>query len=219
MRGKKSGVLAVAGAQLEVSEFSKRRMTREERLYAMMLEPAKAVRFESRPNEARWFCLSVAGGADFTVGGKLSTAGVEVFILKRKEILVKAGKSFDIEKPVFAGYIFVRILPTAEAFHAIKQVVDVQNILKDGIRYAEVPSAHMDAFTRVYTKPDPQRMPVDRSISQGCLALITDDLFTGYKCGVVQVFSGRNPRVRVSVMGFGEYAHDVTLPLAYLQKL
>lgn len=185
----------------------------------MMLEPAKAARFESRPSDARWFCVSVAGGADFTVGSKLSTAGVEVFVLKRKETLVKAGKKIEIEKPIFGGYIFVRIMPIAEAFHAIKKVEDVQDILGNGMRYTEVPVAHMDVFTRVYTKPDPERMSVDRSIGQGCLARITEDLFAGYDCVVVQVFSGRNPDVRVSVMGFGEYSHDVTMPLAYLQKL
>ncbi|KQR27217.1 hypothetical protein ASF91_19560 [Rhizobium sp. Leaf155] len=185
----------------------------------MLLEPAKAVRFESQPKSARWFCVSVEGGADFTVSGKLSTAGVEVFVLREKWIAVKDGKKIEGERPVFGGYIFVRMLPFAEAFHAIKQVKDVREILGDGVRYTEVPNAHLEVFTKVCEKIDVERMPVDRSIGQGNRARITHDVFAGYDCVVVQVSGGRNPRVRVSVLGFGEYAHDVTLPLAFLQKL
>lgn len=218
-RGKITGAQAGVCTTNEISAFAKRRMTREERLLSMLLEPAKAARFESQPNMARWFCVSVAGGTDFTIAGKLSTAGVDVFVLREKWVAVKAGKKIEGERPVFGGYIFVRMMPVAEAFHAVKQVKDVLDILGDGVRYTEVPAAHLDVFTKVCEKADVERMPVDRTIGQGSRAVITEDLFKGYECVVVQVFSGRHPDVRVSISGFGEYAHDVTMPLAFLRKL
>lgn len=210
---------ACAGDGVEPSQWSKKRMTREERLYAMMLEPAKAARFESQPDNARWFCVSVAGSADFTVEGKLSTAGVEVFALREKHVFVKGGKKIEAEKPVFGGYLFVRMLPVAEAFHAIMQVKDVKNILGDGKRYTEIPVNHMAVFTRVFDEPDVARMSVDRTIGQGQQARIIGGLFAGHDCLVLQVSGGRNPRVRVCVLGFGEYSRDVTLDLALLRKL
>lgn len=210
---------ACAGDSVEPSQWSKNRMTRQEKLYAMMLEPAKAARFESEPDKARWFCVSVSGGADFTVAGKLSTAGVEVFALREKHVFVKGGKKFEGERPVFGGYIFVRIMPVAAAFHALLRVEDVKEILGDSSRYTEVPAAHMDVFTRVFDEPDVARMPVDRTIGQGHQARIIDGLFAGHDCLVLQVSGGRNPRVRVCVLGFGEYSRDVTLDLALLRKL
>lgn len=219
MRGKKSGALAGAGVDKPISEFARSRMTREERLYAMMLEPAKATRFETTPTEARWFCFSVAGGADFTIEGKLSTAGVEVFVLREQRETIKKGVKIVSERPVFGGYVFVRMLPIAAAFHAIKQVKGVVDFIGDGVRYTEIPEKQMVVFKRVFEAVNVERMPVDRSIAQGQRAYITHGLFAGSNCVVVRVKSGRNPRVNVCVEGYGEFAHDVEIDLAFLQKL
>lgn len=218
MRGIKSGAQADVCAVVEPTEWQKRKMTREERLYSALLEPAKAKRFADREG-GKWFCVSVKSGTEFALERKLSTAGVEAFVLRDKEEIVKKGVKYFAETPVFRGYLFVRILPSPEAFHALKEVEEVRDFLGNGTRYTEIPDAHMVVFTTVSKPVDVQRMPVDRSIGQGQRVRIIDGHFAGGTCIVLQVKSGRNPRVRVYLEGYGEFARDVTLDLALLQKL
>lgn len=219
MTAKNTKVQAGVCEEKAVSEFSKRRMTRNERLYRALLEPASAERFEKRPDWAHWYCVSVAGGADFAVESKLSKAGVEVFALREKFDVVKGGKKISAERPIFKGYLFVRILPLAEAFQALKHLTEIRDFLGDGTQYIVIPNEHMEIFQRTYEKIHVERMPVDKSIGQGNRAHITDGVFAGRECLVLQVMSGRNPKVRVFVEGFGEFARDVTLDLAFLRKL
>lgn len=219
MRNTNTGKRAVVAEAVEPSEWSKGRTALAERMEAERLLPAQAERFAGRPEVARWYCVSVNWGCEFAVESKLAKAGVEVFVLRERFDFVKGGKKFEGERPVFKGYVFVRIWPFADAFIALKQVKKVRDILGNEKGYQVVPNAHIDVFKRVFEKVDVARMPVDRSIGQGSKAHITHGHFTGRDCVVVQVTGGRNPRARVCVDGFGDYARDVTIDLAFLQKL
>lgn len=221
MQNKITGKRAVKAdaTKVEPSQWSRGRTALAERMEAESLHPAQAGRFEGRPELARWYCVSVNWGCEFAVEGKLSKAGVEVFLPREKFDIVKGGKKIEGERPLFKGYLFVRIVPFVASFMALRRVKKVRDILGNGEVYQVVPNAHIDVFKRVFEKVDVERMPVDRTIGQGSKARITHGHFAGRNCVVLQVTGGRNPRVRVCVDGFGEFAHDVKMDLAFLRKL
>lgn len=219
MTAKNTKVQAKPCEEKAVSEFSKRRMTRDERLYRALLEPASTSRFEKRPDWAHWYCVSVVGGTEFALEGKLSKAGVEVFVVRERGVVVNKGRKIEFEKPMFKNYVFVRILPLADAFHALLTLSEVRGFLGDGTRYHVISNEHMSVFKGSFEKKHVERMPVDRSIGQGQEVSIVHGPFAGFNCVVLQVSMKRDARARVWIDAFGKPFEIESIPVAFLQKL
>lgn len=221
MPNKFSGAQAGACASdgVEPSQWSKDRMTRALRLATAQLAAASSRLVAEREKEARWYCLALHGGHEFDVEKRISDAGVEIFVPQEIWVTIKNGRKIEGKEALLPGYALVRIVPSAAAFQGLLQQKSIFGFVGRGASYHIVRDNDVAVLKGISDKNDVSRMPVDRSIGQGHRARVTKGVFAGYDCVVLQVMSGRNPRVRVSVEAFGELSRDVTMALAFIEKL
>lgn len=219
MRGKKSGLQAGACADKEITDWQKGRMTRALRLAKNQLADAMASLVQATPKAARWYCMAVRGGHELAVEKNLLDAGVEVFVARERWSKVKKGVKIEGERAMLPGYMLVRIVPSAGAFHGLKQQDGVSDFVGGALGYYVVRDADVAVLKAISDSGDVCRMPVDRSIGQGQRARIHKGAFAGHECVVVQVTAARVPTARVWLGAFGQHSFDVTMPLAFLEKL
>lgn len=211
---KRAGACDVEG--VEPSKWQKTRITRQQRLYRAMLLPASAALVEQRPAEARWFCLNVYDGAEFTVESRLADGGVKVLVAREKFEKIVKGEKIEGERACFTGYVFVRIVPSALAFERLRKVKGVVDFLHNGERYHTVRDHDLGFYA---DKLNIDRMKADKTIGDGCEVVIRFGPFAGLDCVVLQVTDpkSRTPYARLWVKVYGREIKNV--PLAFIEKV
>lgn len=211
MRARK--VKAVDG--LEPSAWQQNRVTRQQRLLRSMLAPASQALVRARPDDARWFCLVVKDGCELPVSKHLEDGGVEVLVpTETVERKTAKGLRYDAERALYAGYAFVRLVPSSEAFDRLRKVKSVLDFLRFGERYHEVREADLAFYLC-----DVDRLPKDKTICDGTKVAIRFGPFSGLKAVVLQVVKPQssNPYCRVWL---DVYQREIkNLPLAFVEKL
>lgn len=205
--------------QGEPSQWQKARMTRMQRLAKAQLQAASAGVVAQLPDRARWYCLALEGGREATVEHHLTQAGVENFLAKERWVAIRKGQKIEGERPMMPGYILVRVVPSNEAFHGLRQQKFVRAFVGNDAGYHVVSDRDVAVIKGISLGGEINRMPVDRSIGEGSAVEIAHGPFAGFKAVVVQVTSGRSPRARLWVEAFGSQREISSIPLALLKKL
>lgn len=207
---------ACDAATVEPSQWQRNRMTRQQRLYQAMLLPASSALVDSRPDDARWFCLQVRDGSEFTVESRLTDGGVRALVPREKYTKDRKDGPIEAERACFEGYVFVNIVPSALAFERIKKVKAVVDFLHNGERYHIVRARDLGFYA---DKLNIDRMKSDKTIGDGNKVRIVYGPFTGLEGVVLQVTApkSRTPAVRVWITDFGKEVKN--MPLAHVEKM
>lgn len=195
------------------------RVHRMQRIRSANLHAAARDVIESKPRMAKWFCLKVERGREFAVEKLLSDANVEAFMPREKWIKVRQGKTIEGELPFFPNYMLVRIVPSEEAFHGLKRVKYVSDIVGGPNGYHAVSDGHVDVFKQICSDIAIPRIATDKTISDGDRADIVSGPFAGFLCLVVSVTWSRQARARVAIDLDGKVFEIDSMPLAFLKKL
>lgn len=192
---------------------------RMRRIAAKNLKEASMTITENHPELARWYCLQVMKGHEFSVENELQAANVEVFMPREKTMQVRHGRRIECELPFFPGYLLVRFVPSAHAFQGMRRQRNVVGIIGGGDgRYHVIRDEVVKAFKRIGEMGMP-RMATDKSFKDGDKADIVDGPFSGFLCVVVAVKWSRQARARVVIDMQGRSFEIDSMPLAFLKKL
>lgn len=195
------------------------KVNRMVRIRGAHLHAASHDEVESKPNKAKWFCLRVEHGREFTVEKTLIEANVEAFMPREKWMRVRHGKKIEGELPFFPNYMLVRIVPSERAFHGLKGVKYVADIVGGPNGYHVVSEGHVNVFKQICHDVSVPRIATDKTISDGDRADITTGPFAGFMCLVVNVTWSRQARARVAIDLDGKVFEIDSMPLAFLKKL
>jgi len=198
---------------------AQQRVHRMERIRSAHLHAASRDVIQSKPKKAKWFCLRVERGREFAVENLLSDANVEAFMPREKWMRVRHGKKTAVELPFFPNYMLVRIVPSEEAFHGLKRVKYVSDIVGGPNGYHVVSESHVDVFKQICDDVTVPRIATDKTISDGDRADIMTGPFAGFMCLVVSVTWSRQARARVAIDLDGKVFEIESMPLAFLKKL
>ncbi|OWZ95123.1 antitermination protein NusG [Sinorhizobium sp. LM21] len=188
---------------------------RIQRIAARNLKAASMKVTEMNPEKARWYCLHILRGKEFDVENALTAARVEVLVPREKIVSMRAGKKIETEVPRLASYLLVRLVPSAEAFSALRNQKHVLDFVGGTAGYHVI----KESDVAVFKSKNPLRVATDKTIGQGTKADIVLGPFAGFRCIVTAVKWCREAKasVRIDVQG---KAFDIdSMPLAYLKKV
>lgn len=205
-------------ARAEIETRRKQREGRILRLASQQLRFAVKDAGGEQTNGARWFCLQVASGFDFTVEKLLLDCGVEVLVPREKVVIIRRGEKIETDRPIFSGYVLVRFVPSPEAFDGLRRQKNVFGFVAGLTGYLVVSEREVKRFQQL-TLSLISRMPTDKSIGEGTEARITYGPFAGIECVVLAVKWRREGRARVRIVYDGNPFEIADMPLAFLERL
>lgn len=174
---------------------------------------------ERQPKAARWYCLQIATGREFAVEKLLAEADVMTLLPTERVIKIRCDKKFETERAFFPGYLLVRCVPSPIAFHALRKVKYVIDIVGDDSRYHVVADEDVRLFEKVAEGMTPPRVTTDKTFTDGDRANIVSGPFAGFSCLVVQVKWSRMAKAKVRI-DLNSRSFDIeSMPLAFLEKL
>lgn len=223
MTGKKIRYRPMIEAELtaEEKEIAISRSTRADRaarIAAGKLQAASKEKIERTPKMAKWYCLRVETGKEFSVEKSLRDANVEVFMPVETVVFVKKGRKLESVKPFFRSYILVRCVSSAEAFAALRDVDHVHDIVGGMNGYHVVLDADVQRFRALTESDEGPRVATDKSMKDGDVAEITDGPFAGFTCLVTAVKWCRQARAKVVIDVVGKQFEIESMPIAFLKK-
>lgn len=222
-RGRRAEVRDIDAEALSANDVARisrgrDRVTRALRLARQQLAEASAVLVEREPKKARWYCMQVEGRSEFTVEKLLADAGVHVLLPKQKWVSAYKGKRIEGERPLFPGYLLVRIVPSAAAFEGLRMQRGVAEFVGDAKGYHIVVDKDVALFERLSSE-QLVRMEADKTIGQGCEALIEKGPFAGFRCVVLDVKWARMATGKVRIIAGDRFFIADNMPIAFLKKL
>ncbi|AID18404.1 transcription antitermination protein NusG [Rhizobium phage vB_RleM_PPF1] len=182
------------------------------------LAAASADLVEREPKKAKWYCLQVMTGREITVENALASAKVEFVSPREKVVVVRKGRKVETERMFFPGYLLVHCVPSPEAFHGLRRVKSVIDIVGGRDRYHIIRNEDVSVFRKMADHPAP-RVQTDKTITDGDTAEITGGPFNGFSCVVVKVKWCREARAEVQIEVFGRSFNIKSMPLAFIKKL
>ena len=198
-----------------LSDWQKGRLTRHERLMRSKLAPASSDLIKANPSAARWYCLTVVDGREIALGKTLADAGVEALVpTEIIERISSKGQRYEVKRPMFAGYAFVRLIPSLLAFERLRSVESGIDFLRSGECYQEVADADMG---RCFCEID--RLSKDKSICDSSQVEVIYGPFAGMKAIVIQVIKPRSQHPKCRVWSELYQREIANVPLAFLRKL
>lgn len=192
---------------------------RMRRIAARNLKEASMDVAAKNPESARWYCLQVAKGREFSVQDDLKGAGVEVFLPTERVGIVSRGVKIERDEPIFPCYVLVRCVASASAFSGLAGQRYVQCIVggRNGTPHA-VSDRIINSFKSLIEAGVP-RTTTDKSFCQGDQAEIVAGPFGGFSCTLLAVKWCRQAKARVLIMHDGNAFEIESMPLAFLKKL
>jgi len=221
MTGGKRATARIDNDQVALDEIEQRRKVREGRVLRLARAELRAASIEiteSRAKDARWFCLKVAHGHDFTVEKLLTDCGVQVLAPRETVEKIRRGKKIECFRAFFPGYLLVRLVPSAEAFAGVRKQKNISGFVGGANGYHIIPDAHVVVFKPI-SAPVIADLPVDRTIGQASRCRVKDGPFSGFECVVMSVKWKREPRGKVRVEVEGNFVVVDNMPIAFLEKL
>jgi transcriptional antiterminator NusG len=171
-------------------------------------------------SEARWYCLQIKKDCETSVENALRLSRIEAFMPRELLVEVRRGRRVERSIPYFPGYMLVRIVPSAAAFHALKSHEDVVDIVGGHTgSYHVVRDADVDVFRRFCEQTEAPRIEVDKTIKDGDRADIIDGPFAGFMCIITSVKWCRQAKASVRIDVQGKAFDLASIPLAFLKKV
>jgi len=151
---------------------------------------------------AKWVVARVKPHEERIVSEELTAKGISNWrpIAKRRQPPRHGKKSITIERPIFQGYLFIRLVPSAEAWVGALCASRLSGYLgRDGLPVC-LPDSFIKALKVDCKKPGladiPDKFPI------GSKPEITSGPFTGF-LSTVEKIKGNGERLKVEVNVFG----------------
>jgi transcription antitermination factor NusG len=103
-------------------------------------------------NRERWYAVQTRSNLEKTVTNELSIKGIENYCPAFQEVHQWADRKKSIERPVFPGYVFARILDTGPTRLAVKQTHGAVRILGTADNIEPVPDREIDSIQQMLKK-------------------------------------------------------------------
>lgn len=194
------------------------RADRIARIAATKLRAASMEMIERKPKMAKWYCLRVESGREFAVEKSLQDANVDAFMPADKVVRVLKGKRIEGSRPLLPGYILVRFVPSAEAFHGLKNVKHVVDIVGGNDGYHVVRNEDVERLKALKGDSAIPYVTTDKTWQEGDRGEITFGSFAGFICSVLSVKWCRQARARVLIDVSGRSFEIESMPIAFLKK-
>ncbi|TCN30321.1 transcription termination/antitermination protein NusG [Sinorhizobium americanum] len=190
---------------------------------ANMLSMASA----NQPGEKGWFVLQVVSGREKAVENLLREKGVMSYLplVQGGVKMVRGHKVRSPERPAFAGYVMVSVVPSAAAFAGLVSVRNVEDILGGAQKPHRVSDETMSRF-KIMLGDWAEATARAKDFNKGDWVEFDEGPFAGFKGHIVKLrkmvlIRGEKP---VAVEGvvevdIGGRVSSVTTPLALLVKL
>ena len=224
-KGRRAGAHQAGTESLSDSErgwqrWRQQRVTRRLRLARQQLAKASAKLVEADRESARWFCLTVSGGKEFSVEKLLTDAGVQVLLPSEKVVWVKRGKKVEGERLMFPGYLLVRIVPSAEAFEGLRRQErqGVTGFVSGPTGYHVISDRELNRWWQL-SDAEIGAMETDKTIGQGSRVRVKQGFWAGLTCVVIDVKWRRKPTARLQIEGAASAMPLDKMPIAFLEKL
>lgn len=170
----------IKGAKLAFRPMTEAEMTQDERARAYgARDQARALRSARSnlvheassekvgfSNSSRWIVATCRSGSEQTIAQELQDARIETWcpMEKFRTRPRRSLKPVDIYRPFFRGYLFVRLVPTPEAFAGVLSASRLSGIMSQDGRPFLMPSKLMDALMlgmkkRVIVQEDEVKLP------------------------------------------------------------
>lgn len=178
--------------------------------------------WESGPVTARWYVLSIAPGEDIAVDNALAEAKVEHWMVTEKKTAKWRGgrrhqRFCAVVKPIFPGYMFVRLAWGEMAWKLLSGIEGVDGIVGGAISPAPLRDKEFDKF-RARADDDPNfLLALSSALKAGDAVRIDEGPFAHF-AGIVLALSEKTSRAMVEVDIFGRKT-PVDLDLAQIEKL
>jgi len=194
------------------------RTVERSRITEAHLQAASSDLVDAKPKRAKWFCLQVMTGREFSVEKQLSDAQIRFSSPRQMTCFIRKGRKILSERPFFPGYILVQCVPSAEAFDGLKRVKNVLDIVGGIGGYHVVNDADVSVFNAM-TTPEAPRMETNKTFQDGDEGYIEHGPFAGFNCVVVKVTWCREARAEVRINVRGRNFDIKSMPLAFVTKL
>ncbi|MBN2557799.1 MAG: antiterminator LoaP [Clostridia bacterium] len=139
---------------------------------------------DSAMNGKQWYVLFVKTGSEERIKRDLSArfeSGPAFYVPRKLMKERKDGKWHNVIRPLFPGYVLVHGEITTESYYALKEVLDIYFILKDGCKPLQISEAEI--------------LPIMHLLNDGGDVIGTSDIIMEgdrifVKSGPLQAFDG-----------------------------
>lgn len=148
--------------------------------------------------EAQWYVVRTRTGHEDRVVNQLKTksACLGVFLPKTEVTEVRRGRKRKREKPLFPGYIFVKMILRDEHWHEIRHTPGVINFISSGQRPIPVDEREITAIMEMVSSGEVP--PVSAPFEVGDTVQIINGPFMG-AIGVIDEVNEKRERAKVLI--------------------
>jgi len=99
--------------------------------------------------QAQWYALQTRPRHEKKIAGELEQKGVTTFLPVVSEIRKWSDRRMKVELPLFSCYVFVNIVPTAEARVRVLRSYGALNFVGNGKQGASIPDSQIEDIRRL----------------------------------------------------------------------
>ncbi|RKY04036.1 transcription termination/antitermination factor NusG [Candidatus Poribacteria bacterium] len=158
----------------------------------------EAHKVDEEQGRARWYVVRTRTGHEDRVLDHLKNkkACLRVFLPKTEVTEVRGGRKRKKEKPLFPGYVFVKMVFRDELWHEIKRTPGVINLISAGQKPIPVDESEIRAIMKMIESGETPQTPVPFSV--GDTVHIISGPFMG-AIGTVEEVNEKKGKVKVSI--------------------
>ena len=160
----------------------------------------------------QWYLAQAKPRREAVAGRHLAEQGFATYCPMIRVPRRRRGRWVDVIEPLFPRYVFVGIVPEAQAIAPVRSTPGVSTIVRFGVEYAEVPAA-LIAELRAREHEGLHMLRLSREFGPGDPIRVRGGIFTGLT-GVFVKTHGRD-RVIVLLELLGQTSR-MTLPREYV---
>ena len=177
---------------------------------------------DDMPEWAGWFVVAVRCGFEEMVEASLQSDDIDVWLPMRKRRILKNPKKRSsrarfVKEPAFSGYLFVRLVPSPQAWQGILGFDNAESVLGSKRGPLALSDRDVSALRDLFDCPQPKISLAIERFCQGDLVHITGGKLENLR-GVVEQDWPNQARLEVLVAMFGRQV-PVNLPLAFIEKI
>lgn len=163
---------------------------------------------EQQTSDKQWYAVHTYSGYEDKVAEnirqRIETLDLhetifDVIVPKEKQIEIKNGKRRVTDKKIFQGYVLVEMMPTEDAWHAVRNTPNVTGFVGGGDEPVPVGEEEIRSIKRRMGVEEPKHKI---NFSEGEVVNITDGPFKGFE-GNISEIDEQKGKIKVLVNIFG----------------
>lgn len=151
---------------------------------------------------SRWYLVHTKRAGEAVAEANLQRQGYKVYLPRLAQAVRRRGRWQDRIVALFPRYLFLGLNEGSQTLGPVRSTVGVSNVVRFGLRYANVPDELIDALR---TTEDPEsglhRMRVSSLPEPGAMVKIADGPFSGLEGVFEREFGGDRVLVLLNLLG------------------